>query len=312
MPKRPAPASLARPRKTAKTAKASKTRTTGRTAASRRGPDRGLAAGAENGWQTSITLIEPNKILVRGYPLDELMGRVSFSEAIYLLLVGELPSPAVGRLMEALLVSSIDHGATPPSTLAACNVATTGAPLRAAAAAGVLAFGSPLGGGGSIEACFRFLDEGLGLVGEWVSYDDAARRLVDRWLAEGKTPPGFGHRYHTRDPRAARLMQMMLELELDGRRVQLIRAVERALAERRSTIGDRALPINEDGAIAAVCGDLGMDAETASVLFMISRLPGIVAHAVEEQQRQRPMRQIDPTRHRYDGSRERRLPETRR
>ena len=266
----------------------------------------------DSSWQTSITLIEPNKILVRGYPLDELMGRVSFSEVIYLLLVGELPSPAVGQLMEALLVSSIDHGATPPSTLAACNVATTGAPMRAAAAAGVLAFGSPLGGGGSIEGCYRFLDEGLALVGEWVSYDDAARRLTDRWLAEGKTPPGFGHRYHTRDPRSARLLQMTLELELEGGHIQLIRAVERALAERRESTGDRALSINEDGAIAAICADLGMGAETAGVLFMISRLPGVVAHAVEEQQRQQPMRQIDPTRHVYDGPRERRLPETRR
>ncbi len=57
------------------------------------------------------------------------MGRLTFGEAIYLLLVGEIPTPAMGRLMEALLVSFIDHGATPPSTLAARNTATTGAPL---------------------------------------------------------------------------------------------------------------------------------------------------------------------------------------
>ena len=76
-------------------------------------PGKDTASPAE--WRTAITLIEPNKILVRGYPLDELMGRVSFAEVVYLVLSGELPSAAVGRLMEALLVSSIDHGATPPS-----------------------------------------------------------------------------------------------------------------------------------------------------------------------------------------------------
>ncbi len=93
-------------------------------------------------WRTSITHIEPNRILVRGYPLDELMGRVSFGDAIYLLLQGELPPPAISRIITAILVSSVDHGAMPPSTLVARNVATTGAPLRAAVAAGVLGFGS--------------------------------------------------------------------------------------------------------------------------------------------------------------------------
>ena len=290
-------------------ARAAKKTPTRRSSGTRRPKAAGQTAAT---WHTAITLIEPNKILVRGYPLDELMGRISFGEAIYLLLTGDLPTAPVGRLIEALLVSSIDHGATPPSTLAACNVATTGAPLHAAAAAGVLAFGSAQGGGGSIPACFTFLDDGLALVGEWVSYDDAARRLVDQCLDSGETPPGFGHRYHTRDPRATRLLQMALEGEVEGGHIQLIRAVERALSERRTVAGERPLPINEDGAIAAICGDLGLGVEVASVLFMISRMPGIVAHAVEEQQRQHPLRSIDPTGHVYDGPNERRLPETRR
>ena len=89
-------------------------------------------------WRTSLTCIEPNKVLVRGYPLDEMMGRVGFADAVYLLLVGELPSPSVSRMITAILVSSVDHGAMPPSTVVSRNVATTGAPLRAAVAAGVL------------------------------------------------------------------------------------------------------------------------------------------------------------------------------
>ncbi len=288
-----------------------RTSRTRRAAGSRAGQDPGEATAPAD-WGTGITLIEPNRILLRGYRLDDLMGRLSFAEAVYLLLSGELPSPAVGRLMDALLVSSIDHGATPPSTLAARNVATTGAPIRAAAAAGVLAFGSSLGGGGSIEVCLRFLTDGLTLVGDWVSPDDAARRLVNRALEEGTPPPGFGHRFHTRDPRAARLLQLALELELDSAHVQLIRSVERVLAERHQDAADPPPHINEEGAIAAICGDLGFDAEAASALFMISRLPGIVAHAIEAQGRQAPMRLIDPTGHVYDGSDERRLPETRR
>jgi len=71
---------------------------------------------SEQSWKTAITKIEPNKVAVRGYRIDELMGRISFGEMVYLVLKGELPSPEIGRLMDAMLVSSVDHGATPPST----------------------------------------------------------------------------------------------------------------------------------------------------------------------------------------------------
>src|SRR3990170_5459415 len=129
-------------------------------------------------WRTALTCIEPNKILVRGYPLDEMMGRLTFGEAIYLLLMGETPSPAIASLMEAILVSFIDHGATPPSTLAARNTATTGAATRACVAAGVLGFGKYHGG--DIESCMQFLDTGLDMVRKGASYRDAAERLLER------------------------------------------------------------------------------------------------------------------------------------
>lgn len=259
-------------------------------------------------WPTAITDANPNKILIRGYPIDELMGRLSFGDAVYLLLVGELPSPTISRVMEALLVSSIDHGTSPPSTIVARTVAGTGTPLRAAAAAGVLALGSQLGGGGSIEACMRFLDDGLTLVGEWVSYDDAARRLLDQRQSIGHAPPGYGHRLHGRDPRAARLMQLAFELELEGGHTQLARAIEQELGERHAA--DGGVSLNADGAIAAVSGDLGFDAETATLLFTISRVPGLVAHALEEQRRHEAKRYIDPTKHAYDGPAERHLPDS--
>ena len=263
-------------------------------------------------WATAITRVRPDSIRVRGYRLDEIMGRLSFGEAIYLLLVGELPSPALGRLSEAVLVSAIDHGVQPPSTLAARTVAGTGAPPRAAAAAGVLALGSQLGGGGSIEASLRFLEEGIALVDDWVSPDDAARRLLDHWTetAGGDAPPGFGHRRHSRDPRAARLLQLAFELDVDGTYAQLARALEQELSERRTTAGKAAVSLNVDGAIAAICGDIGFDAETATMLFTIARVPGLVAHSLEEQRREAAMRPIDPARHVYDGPKARRLPDS--
>jgi citrate synthase len=258
-------------------------------------------------WRTALTLIEPNKILVRGYPVDEIMGRLTFGETIYLLLMGEIPSPGIGSLMEAMLVSFIDHGATPPSTLAARNTATAGATLRACVAAGVLGFGQFHGG--DIESCMQFLDAGLALVRRGQPFPESAAEILKRYVETGETPPGFGHRYHTRDPRAARLFQMALELEVEAEHIQMIRAVEMVLHDPRSK--GRPVPVNIDGAIAALCGDLGIPPAIANAMFIISRIPGIAAHAQEERERQRPMRQIDPKDHIYDGPSERRLPERR-
>jgi citrate synthase len=259
-------------------------------------------------WQSSLTAIAPNAIRIRGYPVDEMMGRLSFAEAVYLLLMGELPTAAIGRMLNAVLVSSLDHGVTPPSTLAARNVATSGAPLKDCVAAGILAFGPHHGG--DIESCMRFLDQGLTLVRAGASLQESAQQIVRECVASGQTPPGFGHRFHTRDPRAARLFQLSLELELEGEHVRMIRAVERVLANNHEPDG-RALPVNVDGAIAAISADLGFAYELGNAIFLISRLPGLIAHAHEERARQTPMREIDPKGVEYDGSKERRIPEGR-
>ena len=271
--------------------------------------DRPTGIGAQDErWQSSLTDVEPNKILVRGYPLDEMMGRLGFAEAVYLLLMGELPTPAIGRMLNAVLVSSVDHGVTPPSTLAARNVATTGAPLKDCVAAGILAFGPHHGG--DIESCMRFLDGGLTLMRVGKTLKEAAEAIVDECVAAKTEPPGFGHRFHTRDPRAARLFQMALELELEGEHVRLIRATERAVEAHALHFG-RPLPVNVDGAIAAISADLGFAYELGNAIFLISRLPGLIAHAHEERTRQSPMRQIDPKDYDYDGAGQRRLPEGR-
>jgi citrate synthase len=263
---------------------------------------------ASERWQSSLTEIEPNKILIRGYPLDEMMGRLGFAEAVYLLLMGELPTPAIGRMLNAVLVSSIDHGVTPPSTLAARNVATSGAPLKDCVASGILAFGPHHGG--DIETCMRFLDSGLTLMRAGKTVQQAAEAIVGECVKVDEVPPGFGHRFHTRDPRAARLFQMALELEVEGEHVRLIRVTERALEAQTAHFG-RPLPVNVDGAIAAICADLGFAYELGNAIFLISRLPGLIAHAHEERTRQSPMRQIDPKDHGYDGAGQRRLPEGR-
>jgi len=246
-------------------------------------------------WNTGITRIEPNKVVVRGYNIAELMGHVSFGAAVYLILTGELPSAPVARLMDAILVSSIDHGATPPSALAARTVASTGASLSASVAAGIMSINRHHGG--AIEDCARQLKAIADRAArESISMEEAAARTLAAMREAGERMAGFGHRLHTKDPRTARLFELAQEAGVNGVHMQAARAVEKAFSDAK-----KSLPINVDGAIGAILADLGMDPQAFNGIFMIARTPGLVAHVIEEQTREKPMRRIDPVNHGYDG-----------
>jgi succinyl-CoA synthetase alpha subunit len=250
-------------------------------------------------WTTAITRIEPNKVAVRGHDIASLMGKVSFGAAVYLILTGKLPSGPVGTLMDAILVSSIDHGATPPSALAARTVASTGASLSQSVAAGIMSINKHHGG--AIEDAARYLAALIAKSTEQKrSLDEVGAEEVALVKASGDRIPGFGHRIHTKDPRTAKLFELAAAAGLIGTgidsRIAAARAVERAFA----AIG-KPLPINVDGALGAILSDLGLDPRVFNGIFMIARTPGLVAHVTEEQTRERPMRRIDPVNHAYDG-----------
>jgi len=253
-------------------------------------------------WKTAITKIEPNKISVRGYPVDELMGKISFPQVVYLILKGQLPPENVGKLMEAMLVSSIDHGATPPSTLAAITIASTGAPLNSALAGGILAISK--WHGGAIEECMHILHKVEEISAtENLSFQEAADRLVKSYREKKMKISGYGHRFHTRDPRSRKLFQLAEELGVAGKYVEMARALEAAI---ESNLGKK-LPINVDGAIATMLCELDFPSELANAFFIMARIPGLVAHIYEEQTRYKPMRKIHPADHEYDGPEERHL-----
>jgi citrate synthase len=254
-------------------------------------------------WMTAITDIKPNHILMRGYPVEDLMGRISFAQGIFLVLTGELPSPEVGKLLDAIFVSSIDHGASPPSVLTARTVASTGNDLNTAVGAGVLAL-SRWHGGAIEEGQRLFLEIARRADHDRTSDEAAAAAVLAEMRARGKKASGFGHRIHTKDPRTAKLFALAESLHLAGRHVAIARAVEAAIAAQLG----KPLPINVDGAIAALLSDLGIPPEIGNAFFIISRVPGLVAHVHEERTRMKPMRKIDPEGYAYDGPAERKLP----
>jgi citrate synthase len=257
---------------------------------------------AEETWNTAITRIEPNKVAVRGYPIDQLMGRISFGEMVYLVLKGELPTREIGKLMDAILVSSVDHGATPPSALAARTVASGGAPLTTAIAGGIMTINRHHGG--AIEGCMRVLMELVDYRREkGLDAETAAREKMAEFRAKKIRVPGYGHRVHTDDPRTRRLFALADEVGVAGEYIEMAHALRQAMKE---SLG-RDLPMNVDGGIAAVLCELGFPPELGNGFFAISRTVGLTAQVYEEMTRERPMRKISATAQAYDGPPERSL-----
>jgi citrate synthase len=141
------------------------------------------------------------------------------------------------------------------------------------------------------------LEEGLRLMRETgKNIDTIAANLLAEYREKKKRIAGFGHRIHTSDPRTARLFSLAEELGVADEGVAMLTAIWKAFQD----IG-KDLPINVDGAIAALLIDLKMPRELANAFFIMARVPGLVAHIHEEQMRERPMRRIHPSDHTYDG-----------
>jgi len=250
-------------------------------------------------WSTGITNIGPGKIRVRGFDITDIMEKLSYAEAVFLILKGQLPSKAEAALMNAILVASIDHGASPPSVLGTRTVMSGGNSLNAAIAGGVLVIGDSHGG--AIEQSARIMQEWAKRSGE---VEELATELVN-WLKVNKTRmPGFGHRLHKVDPRTAKLFEIAARHGYSGRHIELCKAIEKGLAEKLG----KELPINVDGAIAAVISDMGFDWRLGKGFFIISRVPGLLAHAYEEMTREKPMRRLGPPPFEYDGPPDQEIP----
>jgi citrate synthase len=138
---------------------------------------------------------------------------------------------------------------------------------------------------------------------EKISVKKAADKIVKRYLKNKKKIMGYGHRVHTDDPRTKKLYELVVEYGISGKYIEMSEAVQISLHKQTG----KKLPINVDGAIAAVLCELGLPPELANAFFIIARIPGLVAHIFEEKKRYKPMRQIDFSKAEYDGPKERKV-----
>lgn len=236
-------------------------------------------------WRTAIATSDETGLWVRGYDIKDLMRKATFTDLIFVLHLGRLPSAGERSLLDAILISVADHGAGAPSCAAARLVASGNREsLSAAVAAGVLAVGNDHGGAGS--GCMEMLAYGLDLARrDNLSIEEVAKRLVTEAAATRTRLAGLGHRVHTVDPRVDVLFDMAREAGLKGDAIALIRAIEAELKAKGKSV-----PINVDGALAAVLHEMGFPPAAGKLLFIVGRVAGLTAEVAEEYAREKPMR----------------------
>lgn len=235
-------------------------------------------------WRTSIIDMKPGEIRFRGYPIQALIGNIGFVQMIWLMTRGELPSVGQSNLLEAALMSAVDHGPQAPSIAIARMAATCGVGLNNAMASALNVLGDVHGGAG--EQAVEMYQSVAERIEGGEPFESAVSAGLDQAIARhGKFVSGFGHRFHPIDPRAPRLLELVDAAARDGtvsgRYANIARGVEQALATRKQ---GRRIPMNIDGATAVIYAELGFPAPLARGLFCLSRSVGILAHAWEQTQ----------------------------
>jgi citrate synthase len=224
---------------------------------------------------TSICYSTKEKIVVRGCDLvEELIGHLTFTEMIILHLTGKRPSKMQTTLLDAVLVTTIEHGLTPSAITARLTFHATPEALQGAVAAGLLGAGSVYLG--TMEGCSALLEE---LVGAPEGIQHRARTIVERFRSQNRAIPGFGHPLHKpADPRTQKLIELATR---EGVKGDYISALSELGAAADLAYG-RHLLINASGAIAAILLEVGLPHNIARGITVISRAAGLVGHILEE------------------------------
>lgn len=228
-------------------------------------------------WTTAVGEVGHGVINVRGYPITEVIRRLTFAEATFLTIRGELPTPQQHRVMDAALCAILEHGFYAPTTVAARVVASASSQtVIPGLAAGILTVGSITV---SPQHSAELITEMGDLVESGMDVETAAGKVAGAIVERGRRMPGLGHPLHPDgDPRAEMLREVAQENGHWTRLSEYFAAV-RAEYLRRT---NRQLPVNVDGMLGCVLAELGFTPVEMPGIAAISFMPGIVAHCVEE------------------------------
>ncbi len=230
---------------------------------------------------TSICQAYPDRVEVRGRDLTgDLMGRLTFTEYVHLLITGEEPGDDQRFFLDLLLIAIAEHGMMPTNIAARMTLAADPGSLQGAVAAGILGAGPVILG--TAELCAALLSEGQARVADGEEPDAVARALAAQVRESGRRLPGFGHPVHTPvDPRAERILELADERAVSGPHLLLARELRTAAAAEWG----RPLTMNVSMPIAAVMLDLGFPAQIVKAVPLLARTASLLAHLAEEQRR---------------------------
>jgi len=227
---------------------------------------------------TALGKAELHRILVRGYDLtEELVGKITFSQMTFLMLMGRLPTPGQVHMTDALLTILVEHGMVSSAVVARLTYHTAPEAIQGAVAAAILGAGSVHLG--SSEWSAKMLHEAFPRETKEGDLDAIAASVVNRYAERKQRLPGIGHRTHAEgDPRAERLFLIARETEVFGRYCELLQRISHTAEARHG----RRLPINVTGAIAATALDMGLPWQITKAFALIGRTLGAIAHIGEE------------------------------
>ncbi len=232
-------------------------------------------------WDTAISDIKKNQIVIRGYPIEELIGNLSYTQMFFLLLQGELLSEKKARLFESVLVAGADHGPRAPSIAAARMAATCGISFNSCVATGINLLGD-VHGGAAEKAMSLFYETSTIMEDDNRNISSVVKEQYEKLERTREKLPGFGHQLHDDDPRVRRLYQLSQTLvdegEISGKYLKIAEEFRAFLEEKKK----KKITMNIDGVSAAIQCELTIPAESAKGVFALSRGMGIVAHAFEE------------------------------
>lgn len=224
---------------------------------------------------THIATSSATDITVRGKSLcNELLGKVTFTEMTYFLIVGVLPTPAQAAIVDACLVALAEHGLTPSAIATRLVYSSAPEALQSAVAAGLLGVGSRFVG--TTEGCAALLER---IVASPDRRAECAAIVAEHSVAK-KPLPGFGHDIHVPDdPRTPKIFEVARTHGIAGARIESLELLGAVLDETKR----RHITINATGAVAAALGDAGIPASVLRGFAVIARCVGLVGHIHEEQ-----------------------------
>ncbi len=227
---------------------------------------------------TGLGKAELHRVLVRGYDLtEELVGKITFSQMTFFMLIGRLPTPGQTRMTDALLTVLVEHGFVGSTIAARLTYHTAPEAIQGAVASAILGAGSVHLG--SSEWSAKMLHEALPLESREADLDAIAASVVKRYREIKERIPGIGHRTHAEgDPRAERLFAVARETQVYGRYCDLLQRIAKVAEKQQG----RRLPVNVTGAIAATALDMEFPWQMTKAFALIGRALGALAHISEE------------------------------